>query len=227
MNKETLKFISANFKRNTLHTVLAMKDKIARVESMLGLAPSRPKMDAKLMADRLLELEERLEVENPNAAALLASEEKPASVPVAVPLVAASIAPATLPAAVKTVAAVVAAGSDAPTQLVASFGEYLKMTGESRQQFRTLGGSLNAVDGTTFEAMTPKLKSEFCRAGGRVLNDSTPQQRYAPGHPEKGQNMSLRTSFAGNGAPKSSAEFEAMTAQEQMDFMRTGGKINN
>jgi hypothetical protein len=146
-----------------------------------------------------------------------------APVPVAVAPV-----PAAVPTVVPTVATAVAvAVAGVPTQLTASFGEYLRMDAGSRTRFCELGGSLGAVSGTTFEAMSPKLKIEYMQAGGKIADGPAAPSRMAIGHPEKGQNNTDARAFSGNGNTKTTADFEAMNPADRMACMRSGGKLSD
>ena len=105
--------------------------------------------------------------------------------------------------------------------LSVSLAEYREMNTEARAQFCDLGGKLSATD---FEAMKPKARMDFMKAGGSILEAAAPPVRRAPGNPDPGAQMG-KANFAGNGAAKTEAQFEALSASEKMEFIRNNGRM--
>ena len=181
--------------------IAELNSRIFSLENQLGMAHRPPIFNWQKAAAHIVHLENLL------------TEKKAAAPAITLPLVAAV-------AAAIPVAPVVASAADADILKTTAAG-FLKLESSAREHFCEQGGVMAA---TEFEKLAPKFKMSFIRAGGKIMDEFAPPRRASAIKDPPPVPMP-KTYFAGNGATKTEAEFEALSASEKMTFIRNNGRV--
>lgn len=127
---------------------------------------------------------------------------------------------AAVAAAIPVAPVVASAAADADI-LKTSAAAFLKMRADDRAHFCEQGGQMAVAD---FETLSPKLKMAFVKAGGKIMDEAASPRRASAIQDPPPVPMP-KAHFAGNGATKTEAEFEALSASEKMSFIRNNGRV--